>query len=82
MTKLLQKLKVWYFGPEAIDSEVVAVEPMPEPQPESVVHGGVVKTEPPIFTPYIQRHGGRMVKTMPRQLRAIKEAQERVEDND
>lgn len=77
---LLQKLKDWYYDtPPTIDDELEEAEATSATEP--VVHGGIVKTERPVFTPVTQRHGGRMVKTMPRQLRAIKEAQERVEDD-
>lgn len=79
MMSLLQSLKDWYWGPQTIDDEIEQAEIVPEPT--HVVHGGVVKTERPLYTPMTARHGGRIVKTMPRQLRAIKEAQERASDD-
>ena len=44
--------------------------------------GRVVKgTRSAEFHPDMQRHGGRVVKTMPRSLQKIKQAQEKVEDD-
>jgi hypothetical protein len=83
---LLQKLKARYaLVNELSKPPVPEVEAEPEPivskLSKPVIHGGVQKTRSAEYTPNNHRHGGRIVKVMPRQLKQIKEAQERVEDD-
>jgi hypothetical protein len=84
LKRLLAKLKrqpqtVPLLSPEEeaqLDKDVEAVlAPIPRPQ------GQVIKsTRPAEYSATTMRHGGRVVRAMPRQLQKIKAAQEKVED--
>lgn len=83
---LLQKLKARYMLVNGLSKPPVPeVEIEPEPildvLSKPVIHGGVHKTRSAEYTPNNHRHGGRIVKVMPRQLKQIKEAQERAPDD-
>lgn len=55
----------------------------PAPLPPAKPKGRVIKqTRHAEFNPDPSRRGGRIVKVMPRQLQKIKEAQEKVEDDE
>lgn len=84
--KLLQRLK-WWGKPEthqALEdvlhdaSHTVVV----EAEPELVIRrpGGVRKTKHKQYVLDDHPHGGRVVKTMPRQLRHMKELAEKTDD--
>jgi hypothetical protein len=69
-----------------IKAAVEAIEAPPKPpDPVPVRHasrGRVIKeTKRPEYDPRRPRGGGRIVKTMPRQLQKLKQAQEKVEDD-
>lgn len=75
---LLHRLK-GVFRPD--DKEPVLVAPKPpivpvlEP-PEHIPGRVITSTKHPEYQPDSTRHGGRIVKAMPRKLRKIKEGQE------
>ena len=73
--KLLKRL----FNRNAEPDEVIASDALPEQEPEN--HGRVVRElKRAEYSPNMPRMGGRVVKAMPRELRKIKEAQEKVEN--
>lgn len=79
MMKLLQKLKFWHkpnFGQTFVPtSEPITKIEIPGPR------GGMRKVKHSEYTPDTKRRGGRVVKAMPKELRRIKEEQEKVEDD-
>lgn len=81
---LLAKLKYWWGDtpvppeqdlPDNVITEVI--EASDEPLQPS---GGVRKLKHKLYTPDEHRHGGRVVKLMPKPLRHIKELQEHTDD--
>lgn len=89
MKRLLQRLRQLrlrsplFFDDAADWRESVPILVTPQPEPygplQRMGKGHVVKvTSPPEYTPgHRPRKGGAVVKTMPKQLRSIKEGQER-----
>ncbi len=63
---------------EQAETKPVVAEVVPEPLQQQF--GGVVKVKPKQFVLDEQRKGGRVVKTMPPQLRHMKELSEKTDD--
>lgn len=78
MKSLLKWLKRQFFEDSEPDE---VIEPDIPPDPEPVSRGKVVRElKRAEYRPDASRTGGRVVKAMPRELRKIKEAQERIAD--
>jgi hypothetical protein len=82
---LLQKLK-GFFLPDY--PELKEAKPLPDEETDRVVEsvelapqGHIVQVQRPRYNPDITRRGGRVVKAMPRNLKKIKQAQERPLDD-
>jgi hypothetical protein len=75
---LLQKLKS-IFKHDTVETEPVAAPPSEPPALAIEPKGHVVTTTKKVeYDPTAHRHGGRIVKAMPRELKKIKEAQEKI----
>lgn len=59
-----------------VNAEITAVNTTETPEPR----GGIRKTRPVEFSPDVTRRGGRIVRTMPRTLRQMKDVSEKTDD--
>ena len=81
--KLLQRIRGYLNRPKQtpIDwSQLDGGNLLSESTKASNPKGRIVKAQPKLFTPNTTRKGGRIVKAMPRDLRKMKEAQERTDE--
>lgn len=80
---LLARIKHVFTREKVVEpDEVVAPEPIGHTNPLSYqTLGKIIETKHAEYKPDTTRHGGRIVKRMPKQLRKMKQAQEQVDDD-